>query len=142
MFEPTYLITSQLLRSQACKTSTFQSSYFVRIVNLWNYVCKTAPSNSYNTLLLQNIPPQDLPPTYCHCLHGNWSFRPLAVSSPCRFVPLPFRPLAVSSPCRFVPRLDTVLSITYFLNTICQYILLFEIVSQWIVCLDNTQFCI
>ena len=37
---------SLLLRSQACKTTTFQSSYFVRIVNLWNYVCKTAPSNS------------------------------------------------------------------------------------------------
>ena len=37
-------------RSQACKTTTFQSSYFVRIVNLWNYVCKTAPSNSFNTL--------------------------------------------------------------------------------------------
>ena len=42
--------TSQLLRSQACKTSTFQSSYFVRIVNLRNYVCKTAPSNSFDTL--------------------------------------------------------------------------------------------
>ena len=26
--------TSQILRSQACKTTTFQSSYFVRIVNL------------------------------------------------------------------------------------------------------------
>ena len=44
--------TSQLLRSQACKTTTFQSSYFVRIVNLWNYVCKTAPSNCFNTLYL------------------------------------------------------------------------------------------
>ena len=42
--------TSQLLRSQACKTSTFQGSYFVRVVNLWNYVCKTAPSNSFDTL--------------------------------------------------------------------------------------------
>jgi hypothetical protein len=42
--------TSQLLRSQASKTSTFQSSYFVRIVNLWNYACKTAPSNSFDTL--------------------------------------------------------------------------------------------
>ena len=62
--------TSQFLRSQACKTSTFQNSYFVRIVNLWNYACKTAPSNSFDTLLLQNIPPQDLPPTYCHCIHS------------------------------------------------------------------------
>jgi hypothetical protein len=42
--------TSQLLRSQVCKTSTFRSSYFVRIVNLWNYVCKTAPLNSFDTL--------------------------------------------------------------------------------------------
>jgi hypothetical protein len=42
--------TSSLLRTQACKTNTFQSSYFVRIVKLWNYVCKTAPSNCFSTL--------------------------------------------------------------------------------------------
>ena len=42
--------TSQLLRSQPCKTTTFQSSCFVRIDYFWNYVCKTAPSNSFNTL--------------------------------------------------------------------------------------------
>ena len=42
--------TSQLLRSQVCKTSTFRRSWFVRIVNLWNNVCKTAPLNSFDTL--------------------------------------------------------------------------------------------
>jgi hypothetical protein len=36
--------TSGLLRTQACKTSTFKSSYCVRIVKLWNYVCTSAPS--------------------------------------------------------------------------------------------------
>ena len=36
--------TSQLLRSQACKTTTFQSSHFFRIVKLWNYVCNTLSS--------------------------------------------------------------------------------------------------
>ena len=30
-------------------TSTFQSSYCVRIVKLWNYVCKSAPSYCYVT---------------------------------------------------------------------------------------------
>ncbi len=43
--------TSGLLRTHACKTSTFQSSYFVRIVKLWNYVRKSAPSNCSSTLL-------------------------------------------------------------------------------------------
>ena len=36
--------TSGLMRTQACKTSTFQSSYFVRIVKQWNYVCDSVPS--------------------------------------------------------------------------------------------------
>ena len=31
------------LRTPLCKTSTFQASYFNRIVKLWNYVCKLAP---------------------------------------------------------------------------------------------------
>ena len=42
--------TSGLLRTQACKTSTFQSSYCVRIVKLWNYVCTSAPSYCYVTV--------------------------------------------------------------------------------------------
>jgi hypothetical protein len=33
-----------------CRTSTFQNSYFVRIIKLWNYVCKSAPPNCYDTL--------------------------------------------------------------------------------------------
>ena len=42
--------TSGLLRTQACKTSTFQSSHFVIIVKLWNYVCTSAPSYCYVTV--------------------------------------------------------------------------------------------
>ena len=38
------------LRTALCRTSTFQNSYFVRIVKLWNYVCKSAPPNCYDTL--------------------------------------------------------------------------------------------
>ncbi len=37
--------TSCLLGTALCRTSTFQNSYFVRIVELWNYVSKSAPSN-------------------------------------------------------------------------------------------------
>jgi hypothetical protein len=42
--------TSCLLRTALCRTSTFKNSYFVRIVKLWNYVSKSAPSNCQNTL--------------------------------------------------------------------------------------------
>ena len=35
------------LRTPLCKTSTFQASYFNRIVKLWNYVCKLAPPTSF-----------------------------------------------------------------------------------------------
>ena len=35
------------LRTPLCKTSTFQASYFNRIVKPWNYVCKLAPPTSF-----------------------------------------------------------------------------------------------
>ena len=35
------------LRTPLCKSSTFQASYFNRIVKLWNYVCKLAPPTSF-----------------------------------------------------------------------------------------------
>jgi hypothetical protein len=56
------------------------------------------------------------------------------------FVPLPFRPrsfrsLAVSSPSDLVPTLDTVLSITYFLNTI--YLTFWDCVSVPVDCMPG-----
>ena len=39
----TRLSNSFNLRTPVCKTSTFQASYFNRIVKLWNYVCKLVP---------------------------------------------------------------------------------------------------
>jgi hypothetical protein len=42
--------TSCLLRTALCRTSTFQNLYFVRIIKLLNYVCKSAPPNCYATL--------------------------------------------------------------------------------------------
>ena len=39
-----------LLRTALCRTSTFQNSHFVRIIKLWNYVCKSALPNCYDTL--------------------------------------------------------------------------------------------
>ena len=33
-----------------CKSKTFQSSYFNRLVKLWNHVCKIAPSTTFASL--------------------------------------------------------------------------------------------
>ena len=39
----TRLSNSYNLKTPVCKTSTFQASYFNRIANLWNYICKFSP---------------------------------------------------------------------------------------------------
>ena len=39
----TRLSNSYNLKTPVCKTSTFQASYFHRIVKLWNYICKFSP---------------------------------------------------------------------------------------------------
>ena len=56
----TRLSNSFNLRTPFCKTSTFQASYFNRIVKLWNYVCKLAPPTSFSSptafqLLVHNL---------------------------------------------------------------------------------------
>ena len=43
------------LRTPLCKTSTFQASYFNRIVKLWNYVCKLAPQPVFACLMPFNF---------------------------------------------------------------------------------------
>ena len=45
----TRLSNSFNLRNPFCKTSSFQASYFNRIVKLWNYVCKLAPPTSFSS---------------------------------------------------------------------------------------------
>ena len=45
----TRLSNSLNLRTPFCKTSSFQASYFNRIVKLWNYVCKLAPPTSFSS---------------------------------------------------------------------------------------------
>ena len=45
----TRLSNSFNLRTPFCKTSSFQASYFNRIVKLWNYVCKLAPPTSFSS---------------------------------------------------------------------------------------------
>ena len=45
----TRLSNSFNLCNPFCKTSTFQASYFNRIVKLWNYVCKLAPPTSFSS---------------------------------------------------------------------------------------------
>ena len=41
---------SHLLKIPSCKTNTFKSSYFNRIVLLWNYVCKVALPSDFCSL--------------------------------------------------------------------------------------------
>ena len=41
---------SLLLKIPSCKTNTFKSSYFNRIVLLWNYVCKVALPSDFRSL--------------------------------------------------------------------------------------------
>ncbi len=43
---------SLMLRVPSCKTSAFQSSFFNRIVPLWNCVCKTAPPADLRSLTM------------------------------------------------------------------------------------------
>ena len=38
------------LKTTLCKTSTFQASYFNRIVGLWNTICNSAPKAIFSTL--------------------------------------------------------------------------------------------
>ena len=45
----TRLSNSYNLNTPACKTSTFQASYFNRIAKLWNYICKFSPPTSFST---------------------------------------------------------------------------------------------
>ena len=45
----TRLSNSYNLKTPVCKTSTFQASYFNRIVKLWNYICKFSPPTSFST---------------------------------------------------------------------------------------------
>ena len=45
----TRLSNSYNLKTPVCKTSTFQASYFNRIVKLWNYICKFSPTTSFST---------------------------------------------------------------------------------------------
>ena len=45
----TRLSNSYNLKTPVCKTSTFQASYFNRIVKLWNYSCKFSPPTSFLT---------------------------------------------------------------------------------------------
>jgi hypothetical protein len=42
--------SSSYLQTPFCKTSTFKSSYFNRIVNLWNFILRIAPSSTFLTL--------------------------------------------------------------------------------------------
>ena len=42
--------SSLMLKVPSCKTSTFQSSYFNRIVPLWNCVCKIATPSDHHSL--------------------------------------------------------------------------------------------
>ena len=41
---------SLMLKVPSCKTSTFQSSFFNRIVHLWNIVCRTAQPSDLRSL--------------------------------------------------------------------------------------------
>ena len=42
--------SSSYLQTPFCKTSTFKSSYFNRIVNLWNFILRIAPPSTFLTL--------------------------------------------------------------------------------------------
>ena len=56
---------SLMLKVPSCKTSTFQSSFFNRVVPLWNYVCRTAqPSDLRSLSMFRSF----LSRTYLHLL--------------------------------------------------------------------------
>ena len=73
------------LRTPLCKTSTFQASYFNRIVKLWNYVCKLAPPTSFCSpnafqLFVRKLTTTHLSRVYVLKYPCTWT---LALSCPC-----------------------------------------------------------
>ena len=51
MSRPTRLSNSSkyILQSQICRTNTFQSSYYNRVVKVWNIVCKDVCLNTVSS---------------------------------------------------------------------------------------------
>ena len=71
----TRLSNSYNLKTPVCKTSTFQASYFNRIVKLWNYICKFSPPTSFSTTAsFRNFVTEHM----FHLLHNHFD-----ISYPC-----------------------------------------------------------
>ena len=71
----TRLSNSYNLKTPVCKTSTFQASYFNRIVKLWNYICKFSPLTSFSTTAsFRNFVTEHM----FHLLHNHFD-----ISYPC-----------------------------------------------------------
>ena len=69
------------IKTPYCKSTTFQASYFNRIVKLWNYTCKILPSTSFASLSsfkrnIKNI--------YKHCLETKFD-----IDMPCTWTLVP-----------------------------------------------------
>jgi hypothetical protein len=58
------------LKTPYCKSSTFQASYFNRIVKIWNYACKILPPTSFASLSSQFK--RNIKDTYKHCLDAKF----------------------------------------------------------------------
>jgi hypothetical protein len=83
-----------------------------------------------------------------------FTFRPIYVSFPSRFVPFTFRPLHVSSPSRFVPFTFRPLHVSspsrfvpftfrpLHVSSPSRFVPTLDSLDTVIVCLDNTHFCI
>ena len=69
------------LKTPYCKSSTFQASYFNRIIKQWNYICKILPPTSFASLSSFKRNVKD---TYNHCLEANFD-----IDMPCTWTLVP-----------------------------------------------------
>ena len=61
---------SLTLKIPFCKSKTFQSSYFNRLVKLWNHVCKILPSTTFASL---SIFKRSLKATYANLVTATFN---------------------------------------------------------------------
>ena len=80
----TRLSNSFNLRTRFCKTSTFEASYFNRIVKLWNYVCKLAPPTSFSSPTAFQL--------FVHKLMSTHLSRVYEINYPCTWTLVPMCP--------------------------------------------------
>jgi hypothetical protein len=85
---------SLVLKPSYCKTSTFQASFFNRVVKPWNFVCKIASTDKFASLSIFK--------RFLHATYSNLVTDTFNVDMPCTWS------LTRDCSCHIVPKLHYV----------------------------------